>query len=188
VVLQHSVTAGKTPVGSKVEAKLSIATLFHGTVIPRNATFSGEVVESVARKGKTSSRLAIRMTSVAWKDGSASVQLYLTPWYYPSISGSGQDLQYGPEQAPSRTWNGEGAYPDPNSRSYKPFPQESQDKDKPVPDTPSSVTSKRRVLMKNVQTEHSAGDVLVLVSNHENLKLERFPTYVLAAGDLLPSK
>ena len=35
VVLQQSVEAGKTPVGTKVQAKLAVATTFHGVVIPR---------------------------------------------------------------------------------------------------------------------------------------------------------
>jgi len=46
VVFQSSVTAGKTPVGTKIQAKLSIATLLNGTVVPRNAGFSGEIVVS----------------------------------------------------------------------------------------------------------------------------------------------
>ena len=49
VVMQQSITAGKTAVGTKVQAKLSVATLVEGKVIPRNAVFSGEVIESVAK-------------------------------------------------------------------------------------------------------------------------------------------
>src|ERR1700722_11206799 len=49
VTLEQSVVAGKTPVGTKIQAKLEVATLVDGTVIPRNAIFSGEVLESVAK-------------------------------------------------------------------------------------------------------------------------------------------
>ena len=43
VVLQQNVVAGKTAVGAKVQAKLTIATLLHGVVIPQDAVISGEV-------------------------------------------------------------------------------------------------------------------------------------------------
>ena len=48
VTIKENVLAGRTPVGTKVDAKLSIPTLFEHTVIPVDATFSGEVVESQA--------------------------------------------------------------------------------------------------------------------------------------------
>ena len=43
VLLEQSLAAGKTPVGTKIQARLAVATLVAGTVIPRNAVFSGEV-------------------------------------------------------------------------------------------------------------------------------------------------
>src|SRR5277367_4444886 len=46
VTMRQNVKAGKTPVGTKVEAKLTTATLVKGAVIPAGAIFSGEVVES----------------------------------------------------------------------------------------------------------------------------------------------
>jgi len=181
IVLLQNVTAGKTPVGTKVQAKLSIATLLNGVVIPRNAVFSGEIVESVAKTSKARSRLAIRMDSIAWKDGTASVRAFMTPWYYPTESESGQDLQYGPPQSPTRTWNGAGAYPDPNLRGYKPFPDAGSDKDPSAQNTPASVTSKRRVPMKNVEAERASDGTTALVSKNSNLKLDRLTTYILAA-------
>lgn len=180
VILQQSVFAGKTAVGTKLQAKLSIATLLNGVVLPRNAIFEGEVVDSVAKTKKEPSRIGIRMDLVRWKDKSAPVKAYLTAWYYPSISESGQNLQYGPTEPPQRTWNGAGAYPDPNSPAYKPFPG-SSDKSPSVPDTPSSRTSDRRVVMKDVDAERSGDGAIVLVSKRANIKLDRFTTYVLAA-------
>src|SRR5579862_5301981 len=122
VIFQQGVTAGKTAVGTKVQAKLSIATLINGVVFPRNSILSGGVVESAAKTKNEPSRISIRMDSVNSKEKSAPIKLYLTSWYYPSVSESGQNLQYGPTEPPQRTWNGAGAYPDPNSHSYKPFP------------------------------------------------------------------
>jgi len=181
VVFQQNVVAGKTPVGTKVQAKLETSTLVNGTVVPRNATFSGEVVESAAKTAGAASRLALRMDSVQWKNGSISTRVYLTPWYYPTIYGDGPNLQYGPEQPPSgRTWNGMGQYPDPNSPAYTPFPNSVSDKPESGPTGPSASTSHHRVLMKNVQCERDNNGAMALVSKDSNIKLDKVTTYVLA--------
>jgi hypothetical protein len=189
VTLEQSVVAGKTPVGTKIQAKLEVATLVDGTVIPRNAIFSGEVLESVAKTKTDPSRLAIRMDSVQWKNGSASLKVYSTAWYYPAKDASGQNLQYGPTQPANRTWNGEGQYPDPNSKIYKPFPgSDSNDKSASVPDTPSATISNHRVVMKDVETASGNDGEITLVSKHSNIKLDKLTTYVLASRDLVPAK
>lgn len=188
LVLQQSVTAGKTPVGSKIQAKLSIATLVQGKVIPRNATFSGEVTESVAKTKTGASRLAIRMDSAQWKDGSAPIKLFLTGWYYPTINEAGQDLQYGPPEPANRTWNGQGQYPDPNSKVYRPFPGDNSDKKSSVPDTPASATSNHRVRMKDVETERGTDGTIALASKKSNIKLERYTSYILSASEAMPQK
>jgi hypothetical protein len=187
VMLQESVTAGKTPIGTKVQAKLGVATLVGGAVIPRNAVFSGEVVESVAKTKSNPSRIAIRMDSVQWKTGSAAVKVYLTAWYYPLRDAMGQDLQYGPQEPANRTWNGQGQYPD-SSKSYKPFPGSESDKGSAVPDTPASAASNHRVLMKDVEYSNGSDGTLALVSKRTTIKLDKLTTYVLASGDLLPAK
>src|SRR5277367_862904 len=46
VTMRQNVKAGKTPVGTKIEARLTIATLVNGAVIPAGAIFSGEVFAS----------------------------------------------------------------------------------------------------------------------------------------------
>jgi len=192
VTLQQSVTAGKTPPGTKIQARLEAATLVNGTVIPRNAVFTGEVVESVAKTKSDPSRVALRMDSVQWKDGSkngsASVRVYLTAWYYPTRDATGQDLQYGPEQPANRTWNGQGQYPDPNSKVYRPFPGNESDKSAGAPDTPATTPSNHRVLMKDVEAATANDGSLELVSKHSNIKLDKLTIYVLASGDLLPAK
>jgi hypothetical protein len=184
ILLESNVVAGKTSVGSKVQAKLCVATLVDGTVIPRNAVFSGEVVESVAKTATDPSRLAIRMDSAQWKNGSASIKAYLTAWYYPTMTEAGQSLQYGPTQPANRTWNGEGQYPDPNSKIYRPFPGSSSDQSSGVPDATTSVTSNHRVAMKNVESEQSSDGTITIVSKKSNIKLDRLTMYVLATGDI----
>lgn len=39
LILKKGITAGKTAVGTRVQGKLSMATLVNGTVVPRNAVF-----------------------------------------------------------------------------------------------------------------------------------------------------
>ena len=189
MLMEQGVTAGKTAAGTKVQAKLQVATLLGGTVIPRNAVFSGEVVESVAKTKTDPSRLAIRLDSVQWKNGSAAVavKVFLTAGYYPPMDAIGQNLQYGPQQPANRTWNGEGQYPDPNSKSYKPFPGTESDKGA-VPDTPSTTTSNHRVVMKDVETVNGADGSVALVSKRNNLKLDKLTTYVFAGTDQPPAK
>lgn len=188
VVMQQSVAAGKTAVGTKVRAKLEIATLVDGTVLPRNAMLTGEVTESAAKTAHDPSRLGIRMDSAEWKDGSAVVKIYLTAWYYPAMEDAGQNLQYGPTQPANRTWNGQGAYPS-SSPSYKPFPGSDPNADKSsVPDTASTKLADHRVPMKNVESVHTDDGAVALVSKHGNIKLDKLTTYVFAGRDLPSAK
>lgn len=184
VILEQHVIAGKAVVGTKVKAKLIVATLENGVVIPKNAVLTGEVLESTAKTATGPSRLAIRVDSAEWKDGSAPLKLYITGWYYPTVTENGQNLQYGPQAPPNRTWNGQGQYPDPNSKVYRPFPSDDSDKNAPVPNTPNSVPSNHRVAMKEINCEHLTDGTIELVSKHANIKLDRYTTYVLAATDL----
>src|SRR5271167_2112520 len=48
VIMRQKVVAGTTKVGTKVEAKLAVATLVNGVVVPQDAILSGEVIESAA--------------------------------------------------------------------------------------------------------------------------------------------
>jgi hypothetical protein len=185
--MEQGVTAGKTSAGTKVQARLQVATLVDGTVIPRNALFSGEVIESVAKTKTDPSRLSIRLDSAQWKNGSAALKVFLTAGYYPAMDAMGQNLQYGPQQPANRTWNGEGQYPDPNSKSYKPFPGSESDKGA-VPDTPSTTSSNHRVLMKDVEAVDGADGSVALVSKRSNLKLDKLTTYVFAGADRPPAK
>jgi len=181
--LDQSVQAGKTPIGTKITGKLTMATLVNGIVIPRNTSFSGQVTVSQAKSHTEPSRLMVRIDSVSSKNGTAAVTLYLTPHYYPTVLEGGQDLQYGPSEPASSTWNGAGEYPDPKSHSYKPFPAGDSDahKDKSVPDTP--VSSKHSLNMSHIEAEQGPDGNVVLVSRHANIKLERLTTYVFTAPD-----
>jgi hypothetical protein len=184
VIMQQSVEAGKTPVGTKVRAKLDVATLVDGAVIPRNAVLTGEVIESTAKTATDPSRLAIRMDSVQWKNGSAQIKACLTAWYYPTTGEAGQNLQYGPPPSAKGTWNGQGEYPN-NSPSYKPFPGSDTQQDKNSgPGAVATKTTDHRVFMKDMMLARSDDGTLVLLSKHTNIKLDKWTTYVFAGSDL----
>jgi hypothetical protein len=189
VTLKQSVTAGKTAVGTKIEAELAVATLVDGKVIPRYAVLSGEVIASSGKSKTDPSRLGIRIDAATWKGGgTAPLTAYLTAWYYPTRDESGQDLQYGPEKPASATWDGRGAYPTANERSYKPFPTADTDKSGGVPDTKNSTTSNHPVTMKDVESESHSDGTIDLVCKRSNLKLDKLTTYVFASGDVPPAK
>jgi hypothetical protein len=184
VVMRQNVAAGKTPVGTKVEAKLVIATLVNGMVIPKDAVLSGEVIESVAKSGNDPSRLALRIDSAQWKNGSVPIKVYLTPWYYPAQTIQPQNLSYGPTDAEHtpRNWNGDGPYYNPNSPVYQPLPGSDLGK---KPNT--AATPDHRILMKNVECLRSSDGSVILTSAHSNVKIDKSTTYVLATNDLLPT-
>ncbi len=190
VIMRQNVVAGKTPVGARVQAELVIATMATGIVVPRGAILTGEVLESVAKSKTEPSRLSIRMDSAQWKNGSATLKLYLTAWYYPEAAMTNQDLSYQPTDAANskRTWNGQGTYPDPgNPISQQKFPGRDSDKDSDSgPLTPASSISKRRILLKHIESARSNDGIVALSSSSQNIKIDRLTTYVLATSDLLP--
>ena len=170
VLMRQDSIAGKTTVGTKVEAKLVLGTLLNGTVIPKNAILSGEVIESVAKSPTEPSRLAVRMDSVQWKNGSAPVELYLTSWYYPAPAIT-PDIADGPTAS----------HYDPTSPIYEPLPG-SENSPRPVPKP-----TNRRVLMKNVEGLRRDDGGVVITSKIFNIKINKSTNYVLTASDLLPT-
>jgi hypothetical protein len=152
---------------------------------------SGEVTESSAKSATDPSRLAIRMDSAQWKNGSASIKVYLTAWYYPETTMPAQDVSYEPADAArnKKNWNGMGTYPDPNNpASQQKFPGRDTDKDTGLALPSTSRISKQRVLMKNVESTRNGDGAVTLTSKHSNIKIDKLTTYVLATGDLLSMK
>jgi len=86
-VLMQNVEAGKTAVGTVVNARLMIGTLAGGMVIPEGAVLSGVVEQSLAREGKVPTLLKIHMTKAAWKDHAIALSLYLSDQFYPARTG-----------------------------------------------------------------------------------------------------
>lgn len=181
VVFEENIVAGKTRVGTKVQAKLAVSTLVNGTVVPRNAVFSGEVLASVGKTKTDSSQLAIRFDSAQWSTITAKTRLYVTTWIYPRVSQAGPDLQYGPQQSETRTWNGMGEYPS-SDPTYRPFPKSTDDKDSP-PETTASATSGHRVRMPDIESQIDKDGVISLVDTHSNIKLDKVTMYVISSAD-----
>lgn len=194
VLMRQNVEAGKTPVGAKVQAKLTVATLANGVVIPRDAILSGEVTESVAKSATAPSRLAIRMDSAQWKNGSVPVviglasMLYLTAWYYPVAMPTLKDLPDGLPDASHggpQYRGGSAPYPDPNTQASPPLSHGNTDKITALaPPVPSSTVLSHRVLIRNVESTRNGDGTVTLTSKRFNIKLDKTTTYVLAAGDL----
>ena len=128
------------------------------------------------------------MDSAQWKNGEAKFKVYLTAWHYPPVAPiAPPDLSDGPP-GDRRNWGGVNPTVD-TTDPPNPSQQLSTQQDNGVnADAPASVTSKGRVLMKNVESASGADGSVVLVSSHSNIKLNKVTTDVLAINELLPGK
>jgi hypothetical protein len=193
VQMRQKVEAGKTPVGTKIEAKLIVATLVNGVVIPQDAILSGEVIESASKTAGDPSRLTICLESAEWKNGSTPASLalpskiYLTSWYYPFVIPPKQDFLGGLPDATHGTSQrlGGARYPNPSTKDAPPYSSGNTDTDKNPTPGESSTTSAtpHRERMKSVQSIQKSG-VVALVSAQSTIKLDKSTTYVFAPEDL----
>jgi len=202
VTMQQKVAAGITPVGTKVHAKLTISTLVHGTVIPEDAVLSGEVTESNAKSADAPSKLGIRLDSARWKNGSLPIKVYLTEWYYPVKSlmsedgnpgysavhgsvgitmGGGSGSPYPSSTYPPSTSTGGRRLPDDDPSALPTTPD-------PTPNATSSDNPTHRMRMQDVESKRADDGSISLTSKKNSLKLDKYTTYVFAAGNLLPQK
>lgn len=193
VLMRQKVEAGKTPVGTKIKAKLTVATLVNGVVIPEDAVLSGEVIESAPRSSQDPSRLAVALDSAEWKDGPArgsvtlATKIYLTAWYYPLaiLPSEPSDVMSGSLGSHTQHPGGAAPYPNPNTRDSPSYPRGNTDaSNNPAPEKPLARISPHRELLKNVESTNGAEGILTLTSTHSNIKLDKSTTYVFAAGDL----
>jgi len=179
VILQQNVETGKTPIGTKLQAKLAAATLFNGTVIPKNAVITGLVVESEGKGAKDRARLEIRMDKVSWNGGWSPLKAYLMPLYYPTTVQAVPNLPDGSPDPDSRTLNGAGQSGSPMSR---PSPGSGSEASQgAIPDI--SIISNRPVRMRNVTLAPASDGGIVLVSEHATIKLYKLTSYVFAADE-----
>jgi hypothetical protein len=188
VLMRQNVEAGSTPVGTKIQAKLTLATLVNGVVVPEGAILSGEVIESTAKSATEPSRLAVRMDSAEWKTQSKTQskkqsaptgleftsKVYLTAWFYQLERPMLEDF---PDASQSNTAvrRHHSSYPDPNLTGGTTTDP---------PTAPSTSPTPHREMMKDVESTHGDDGVVTLTSKHSNIKLDKSTTYVLAVGGL----
>ncbi len=194
VTMQQKIAAGITPVGTKVHAKLTISTLVHGTVVPRDAVLSGEITASVAKSADAPSKLGIRMDTAEWKNGSLPIKVYLTEWYYPVKSMMVEDGNPGYSGMHGSVGISVGSSPQTFPTSSTTAGRRMPDDDPPpFPTTPdpgvptANDPSTHRTRMPDVESKRGDDGSIVLTSK-KGLKLDKNTTYVLAAGNLLPQK
>jgi hypothetical protein len=189
--MRKKIVAGVTPVGTVVQAKLEVATLVDGVVIPENAILSGEVTESAAKSDTGPSRLAIRMDSAHWKHHGApqvltlTKKVYLTAWSYPAAASTIPDSLYQPPtDLPSSRGMTRLGSPPPTRRP----PDPGDSSDSPASKQPASTTTSNvaphRVLMKDVESTRARDGAVRLTSRHSNIKLDKSTTYVFAGSEL----
>jgi hypothetical protein len=188
VTMRQKIKAGTTPVRTKVQARLTTATLVQGRVVPRNAVISGEIIESVARSGNAPSKLSIRLDMAQWKNGSLPIKVYLTEWCYDiktplsnyasegdsAYHGSLQPAQDLPSLPPSLMGGGT-ISPGNNPPSIPPAPDPA-----PSPTTIPSYASAHRAQMRGVESDQLADGSIVITAKNSNLKLGKRITYVFA--------
>jgi hypothetical protein len=190
--LQTKVVAGSTPVGTEVRAKLTMATLMDGVVIPQDAVISGHVEQSVAKTADAPSLLKIKFESARWKKGSAPVTLYLAGCYYPiefqsptndqtGVHGNiGINMGSASESAPTRTNGGLPSSGLPNGGMSGPMDASRLDNyPDPQPGTTVSEVSKHWVRIENVDTVVTSDGSLQIASQQRNLKLDKGTIYLL---------
>lgn len=190
VIMQQKITAGVTSVGTKVQAKLTISTLVHGTVVPRDAVLSGEITESAAKSADAPSKLGIRMDMAQWKSGSLPIRVYLTEWYYPPKAMMSEDDNpgyRGPMHGSVGITMGGGNNPQTFPGSSTPSGRVPSDDSSPFPTTsdPGPMTpndpSPRRSRMPDVESKRAEDGAIVLISK-KGIKLDKNTTYVLTTS------
>jgi hypothetical protein len=89
-------------------------------------------------------------------------------------------------------WNGPGYVPDSGIRLAQPVPNRNSEQEKgpaaPPAAAPVSSISKRRALMKDVQTTSHSDGALALTSKQSTIKLDKTTIYMVVAGVLQSAK
>jgi len=180
VIMRQKVVAGVTPVGAPVEAKLQIATLVSGTVVPQGAILSGHVEQSAKKAGDAPSRLKIKFESAHWKKGSAPLEVYFTGCYYPMIAFTDRDrnpadASYGSISRPMDP--SDGSYPTQPGLKSGQMPQGYG------PDVPQAVTtqvSSHWVRQPGANVIAETDGSISVTSIARDLRLDKDTTYLLA--------
>jgi hypothetical protein len=183
VVLQQKILAGKTEAGTAVRAKLEMATLVNGVVVPKGATLTGRVEESSKKSETTPSRLKIKFESATWKTGTVALSAYFTGCYYPINIASKADSDmvsdggfHGSVGVGADGFPRPGAPPTGTDRGPTGMPPLDSGLSLPAP--PPGVSS-HWVRMDNVDVAKQDDGSLAVTSSKKDLKLDKNTTYLL---------
>ncbi len=188
-VLQQKIVAGSTAVGTEVRAKLTIATLVNGVVLPDGAVITGRVEKSLAKTADSLAHLKIKFESAHWKTGDLKLEIYLVGSYYPiefqtpadQVSGAHAEVgvMVGGSPAVGRGRNG---IPPSDAETPQDDPTD------PRPNITHSEVSNHSVRIKNVDTAVATDGGLEITSNERNLKLNKGIIYSLQSAGAAPAK
>ena len=176
--LLNKIEAGKTPVGTPVQAKLMMATLVRGQVVPENSVLSGMIEESTVKTKETPSRLRIHITSAKWQTGETKLDAYITSMYHPFWSQSSSRVRNQPLglQSPDAYNNDENVERQQRHEELERAAARSQDTSKaPGPDV--GVSSHRYPLPDATVATDADGSTSIVSARH-NLKLDTKTIYV----------
>jgi hypothetical protein len=191
--LRSKIVAGSTAVGTQVHAKLTMATLVDGVVIPQDAVLTGRIEQSVAKTAESPSLLKIKFESAHWKKEKVDLNLYLAGCYYPiefnnPSEASGVHGEFGasvggvPPNSLPRSASGISGTGMPSldaSRQNDPYPDQR-------PGIVFSEVSKHWVRLEKVETIAENDGSLKLTSSDRNLKLDKGTVYLLRS--IAPNK
>jgi hypothetical protein len=195
VTLQQSLVAGKTPVGTAVRAKLEMATLVNGMVIPQGATLSGHVEQSVGKTQTSASRLKIKIDAADWKHGSTPLHAYFTGCFYPYERNPFADSQNGefgmhgdaPASASGLGAN-TGPRPFPGSAESSGAEQDPRRFPQLAPEAPASHVSSKWERLNGVDRVQEADGSVEVTSASRNIKLDKNTTYMLEQSAPAPAR
>jgi hypothetical protein len=178
----QKIEAGKTPVGTPVEAKLVMATLMSGRVVPRDAVLLGHVEQSQPKHGNEPSTLRIAIDTVRWNSGEMKISGYLTSRYHPLAWDDSPDLSDGTD--------GSGLLADRRARRQQMMRVRTQGHmdERPAdqrttnaPDVKVGVSPNSRPIAHVTQVVTPAGDV-TLSSAARTIKLSKNTVYTFVAA------
>lgn len=183
VVLQQKIIAGTTAAGTEVRAKLEMATLVNGVVVPKGATLKGRVEESSKKSATSPSRLKIKFETASWKTGTVALSAYFTGCYYPLNVEARPDSDmvseggfHGSVGIGAGGFSRPGSPPSDNDRGPAGMPPLDSRLSLPVP--PPGVSS-HWVRMDKVDVAKQEDGSLAVTSSKKDLKLDKSTTYLL---------
>jgi hypothetical protein len=190
-VFERKVVAGQVAQGSEFHARLKMATLVRGVVVPEGAELRGVVEESAAKSGDSPSRLKIHITQLKWGAGEMALDLYLTDHYDRELTpGNSMSAEQGKTDLPVKGtgsepsgWRNEGFTSRPvrgTPSSLRTIPLGSDDFDKKNREpsaAPEKAAAATHGKLDGIESVRDASGAILLTSRTHTIKLGRELVY-----------